>query len=127
MDKLDYVFADTWLKSTVRFWLSATMPVDHHTAIAYKLLQDVADHYAVLTYYDGADLHIIAHSNLEKCITVSRNTMLLGHSSAWYSMGNGGLYVKSTPIEVKSAIERAMGRNSEDADNRAAKKSCALH
>lgn len=127
MDKIDFIFNDRWIKDKVRYWLNAAMPADEHRAVAFGLLEAVATQYAALTYFDGNDLYILAHADLDKCITVSRNSDLQNHASDMYWMGNGGLYVKSTPVEVKSAIERAMGRVSEDADNRAAKKSCSLH
>ena len=127
MDKIDFVFQDRWIKDETRFWVNAAMPVEDHTAIAYHLISTIAQHYAVITYFDGNDIYVIGHTDLSKCITVSRDRLLRDDVTAWYSMGNGGLYVKSTPTAIKSAIERAMGRNSEEADNRAAKKSCALH
>ncbi len=127
MEKIDFVFQDRWIKDTVRYWLNAILPSNEREAIAYYLLEKIARHYAVLTYPDGNALYVIGHANLDRCITISRNADLHNWSTDMYSMGNGGLYVKQTPVEVKSAIERAMGRNSEDADNRAAKKSCALH
>jgi hypothetical protein len=127
MDKIDFVFQDRWIKDETRFWVNAAMPVEDHTAIAYHLISTIAQHYAVLTYFDGNDIYVIGHTDLSKCITVSRDPLLRDDVTAWYSMGNGGLYVKSTPTAIKSALERAMGRNSEEADNWAAKKSCALH
>lgn len=127
MEKIDHIWNDPWLKQKANFWLTWTKAENDGEAHwqMMGLIDGIANHYTCLTYFDGRDIYVIGHANLDRCIIISR--VEIPEWDGMYSMGNGGLYLAATPDAIKQTLAAAMAGRREDADHRAAKKSCALH